>query len=144
MVVLKNRLLCRCSTYFGFLQCFSSMLPLIGLTWRNMKCSLMSLPHLSGPNITVYGVLSLNYKINNIFINTTQKIFHNYKIIFTFLRSSVCMPCESNLIYEPPHSCPSWKRKKSKNKKIIIIHKMKRVNLLRMQCRVKQVSMYSS
>jgi len=58
----------------GFLQCFSENVPFSGFLWRKIKWSLWSLPHLSGPNIMVYGVLSWNSR-----------------------RSAVCFPCESSL-----------------------------------------------
>lgn len=50
----------KCTTYFGLRQCFSSIVPFRGFLCWKMKCNLMSLPHLSGPNIIVYGDLSSN------------------------------------------------------------------------------------
>mgnify|MGYP006950323764 CR=1 FL=1 len=40
----------------GVVRCFSSHSPVMGLLWRKMKCTLFVSPHLSGPNMIVYGV----------------------------------------------------------------------------------------
>mmetsp|Transcript_16185 Transcript_16185/g.27949 ORF Transcript_16185/g.27949 Transcript_16185/m.27949 type:complete len:206 (+) Transcript_16185:1744-2361(+) len=42
----------------GFFRCFSSTTPVFGFLWRKMKWTLLVTPHLSGPNMMVYGVLS--------------------------------------------------------------------------------------
>ena len=44
----------------GVTRCFSSHSLLIGFWWRRMKCTLLVSPHLSGPNMMVYGVSALN------------------------------------------------------------------------------------
>mmetsp|Transcript_4855 Transcript_4855/g.11662 ORF Transcript_4855/g.11662 Transcript_4855/m.11662 type:complete len:241 (-) Transcript_4855:379-1101(-) len=47
-------------TWGAFFRCFSSNSPVLGLLWRKMKCTLSVAPHLSGPNMMVYGLSSLN------------------------------------------------------------------------------------
>jgi len=42
----------------GFFKCFSSHRPVIGFRCRKMKCTLLVVPHLSGPNMIVKGVFS--------------------------------------------------------------------------------------
>lgn len=55
----------------------------LGFFNRMIKWILEVEPHLSGPNIIVYGVLSVN-------------------------SASLCSaPIVNNLMYPPPHSCPS-------------------------------------
>ena len=43
----------------GDTRCFSSHAPETGFSWRRMKCTLLVSPHLSGPNMMVYGVSAL-------------------------------------------------------------------------------------
>mmetsp|Transcript_14530 Transcript_14530/g.47735 ORF Transcript_14530/g.47735 Transcript_14530/m.47735 type:complete len:382 (+) Transcript_14530:271-1416(+) len=71
-----------CGKGGAFARCFSSISPVFGLLWRKMTCTLSVPPHLSGPNMTVYGVSPLN------------------------LETSV-MGALKNLRYAPPQSMPS-------------------------------------
>mmetsp|Transcript_7030 Transcript_7030/g.21334 ORF Transcript_7030/g.21334 Transcript_7030/m.21334 type:complete len:225 (-) Transcript_7030:417-1091(-) len=71
-----------CGTPGGSLKCFSSSFPVLGLRCCRIKWTLSVPPHLSGPNIMTYGVLSLN------------------------LRASIPSLSKS-LMYDPPHDRPS-------------------------------------